>query len=177
MNTTFDLVAYTQVRENYATHDWNGVGPAPQGWKCKGGNNVVVRSGITAAEAVVLSNEEMDALVDAAEIGEDNDYFQEFVVGFGLVEISAETVRQAAAKLAEENYRLEWLDTPFGRSEAGYMLDYYGFAKGVVEPAIAMVLSGDVAKAVHESKKAERGLLDEAFIDALDLLHDLGVRA
>lgn len=36
------IVIYTQVRENYGAHDWDGEGQCPQYWKCKGGNTFVV---------------------------------------------------------------------------------------------------------------------------------------
>lgn len=35
------LIITTQHRENYATHDWDGTGEAPQGWKFKGGTTYV----------------------------------------------------------------------------------------------------------------------------------------
>jgi hypothetical protein len=38
------LFIHTQVRENYAAHDWDGVGECPQYWKSKGGDTYKVRS-------------------------------------------------------------------------------------------------------------------------------------
>lgn len=36
------LIVYTQVRENYGVHDWDGSGEVPQNWKNKGGSEHVV---------------------------------------------------------------------------------------------------------------------------------------
>ena len=36
------LVIVTQFRENYAAHDWDGIGECPQGWKNKGGEIFVM---------------------------------------------------------------------------------------------------------------------------------------
>ena len=38
------LFVYTQIRENYGAHDWNGEGVCPQYWKSKGGETYKVRS-------------------------------------------------------------------------------------------------------------------------------------
>ena len=35
------LVIYTQFRENYGAHDWDGEGECPQRWKYKGGDTYV----------------------------------------------------------------------------------------------------------------------------------------
>lgn len=36
------LVIYTQYRENYGAHSWDGEGECPQYWKNKGGSTYVV---------------------------------------------------------------------------------------------------------------------------------------
>lgn len=38
-----NVVIYTQIRENYGAHDWDGQGECPQYWKMKGGNTFIVR--------------------------------------------------------------------------------------------------------------------------------------
>jgi hypothetical protein len=45
MQNAFRLVVTTQVCENYGAHCWDGTGDCPQGWKFKGGNEVVVAKG------------------------------------------------------------------------------------------------------------------------------------
>jgi len=32
------LLIHSQYKENYAAHDWDGVGDCPQSWKSKGGH-------------------------------------------------------------------------------------------------------------------------------------------
>lgn len=36
------VIIYTQYRENYGAHDWNGEGECPQYWKNKGGDSIIV---------------------------------------------------------------------------------------------------------------------------------------
>ena len=38
------LVITTQIRENYGTHTWDGLGECPAYWKNKGGNTFVVHN-------------------------------------------------------------------------------------------------------------------------------------
>lgn len=38
------IVLFTQIRENYGAHDWDGQGEVPQRWKMKGGNTYVVHN-------------------------------------------------------------------------------------------------------------------------------------
>lgn len=47
---TFDIFANGQYRENYGSHDWDGVGECPQYWKCKGDDRVLVTPNVTLAE-------------------------------------------------------------------------------------------------------------------------------
>jgi hypothetical protein len=45
------IVFFTQYRENYDAHDWDGEGECPQHWKCKGGSTYVVEN-VSAAQAM-----------------------------------------------------------------------------------------------------------------------------
>ncbi len=57
----YNIIASFQYRENYAAHDWDGVGDCPQGWKFKGGGDEII--------ACALSREEADAfLADDAKV-------------------------------------------------------------------------------------------------------------
>jgi len=69
------LFIETQVRENYAAHDWDGQGECPQGWKCKGGSTYVV-------EDAPLDVDALKALVAkvSPHIEQNNDYFHEYVL-------------------------------------------------------------------------------------------------
>ena len=43
------VVIYTQFRENYGAHDWDGKGECPQYWKNKGGSCYVVEASLNQA--------------------------------------------------------------------------------------------------------------------------------
>lgn len=73
------LLITTQVRENYGAHDWDGKGECPQYWKCKGGNDYVVLN-IDVSRA----KEIFESVADKC--AEDNDYFEEYVIGWEVVE-------------------------------------------------------------------------------------------
>lgn len=75
------LMITTQIHENYGAHDWDGEGECPQYWKAKGGNDYVVenfRGGEEAATALVMAVR--------SRIEENTPYFQEYIVGWDIVE-------------------------------------------------------------------------------------------
>ena len=75
------LLITTQVRENYGAHDWDGVGECPSYWKSKGGNEYVLRDFKGSdGQAEYAVNELRD------QFESDNDYFQEYVLGWQIVE-------------------------------------------------------------------------------------------
>ena len=61
------LFVYTQIRENYGAHEWDGEGECPQYWKPKGGETYKVRSSLVDADLLtelvmaVRSQIEMDS--------------------------------------------------------------------------------------------------------------------
>jgi hypothetical protein len=71
------LFIETLVRENYATHNWDGQGEAPQYWKCKGGSTYVV-------ENAPLDVDALKALVAkvAPHIEQNDDYYFEQIVNW-----------------------------------------------------------------------------------------------
>jgi hypothetical protein len=74
------LVIYTQFRENYGAHDWNGEGECPQYWKNKGGDTYVVECTLEQAQ---------DAGFYAAVgkcIAHRSDYSEEYIIGETLVD-------------------------------------------------------------------------------------------
>ena len=74
------LVIYTQFRENYGAHDWDGKGLCPQYWKNKGGDTYVVECTLEQAQ---------DAGFYAAVgrcIAHRSDYSEEFILGESLVD-------------------------------------------------------------------------------------------
>ena len=73
------LVIYTQIRENYGAHDWDGKGTCPQHWKSKGGTVYVVPS-LTAKDAHKIEKNgipTLTSLIDNRNVG-----FEEFVVSW-----------------------------------------------------------------------------------------------
>jgi hypothetical protein len=70
----------TQVYENYAAHDWDGVGECPEYWKAKGGNDYFVLNVSTVSEA-------HEIMLDIrAQVEENSMYFSEHIIGWDLVE-------------------------------------------------------------------------------------------
>jgi len=45
MAVSMSVLIFTQHRENYGAHDWDGEGLCPQYWKFKGGSNYAVSAG------------------------------------------------------------------------------------------------------------------------------------
>jgi hypothetical protein len=74
------LLISTQIYENYGAHDWDGKGQCPSYWKAKGGNDYVVkkfRGGDEAATMAVMGLR--------AQIEQNNDYYQETIIGWKIV--------------------------------------------------------------------------------------------
>jgi hypothetical protein len=72
------LLITTQVRENYAAHDWDGEGQCPVYWKNKGGNEyVVLHIDISRAGEI------FQTVSDQCQ--EKNVYFEEYVLGWEVV--------------------------------------------------------------------------------------------
>lgn len=118
METTFNVVAVFQYWENYGAHDWDGKGECPQYWKAKGGHEVVVKEGLTVAEAAELGGEGLKELVDnyvnsGAEDREVHDtYYARYdLLSYFLDERSdavVERVFEFVAKFEDEPYNSEW---------------------------------------------------------------------
>jgi len=69
----------TQIQENYGAHDWDGEGECPQYWKFKGGNDFFVKGIKNDTEAT------MAVMALREKIEEDNEYYREQIIGWGLV--------------------------------------------------------------------------------------------
>jgi|ETN02SMinimDraft_4_1059925.scaffolds.fasta_scaffold68198_2 hypothetical protein len=86
------LIANTQVRENYAAHEWDGEGCCPDYWKNKGGNEFVVMKDLSQPGLNCVSRSRkglMGHCIDTfnRNVPEDrrnNDSFQEWVAGYSL---------------------------------------------------------------------------------------------
>lgn len=77
---TIRLIAFTQYRENYGAHDWDGRSECPQYWKNKGGNEHLL--GMWNGVTQFPSQDEIYALIDAARnaIDRRDDYSEEFII-------------------------------------------------------------------------------------------------
>ena len=74
------LLIQTQVYENYGAHDWDGEGECPSYWKAKGGNDYVVKKfkgGDNNATFAVMGLRD--------QIEQNNEYFQETIIGWSIV--------------------------------------------------------------------------------------------
>lgn len=80
------LVIYTQIRENYGAHDWNGEGECPQYWKFKGGNTYVVRN-LSDSHIAKVNAKGIPMLTSLIE--ERNESFEEYILDYEIVEDSA----------------------------------------------------------------------------------------
>lgn len=92
------LVIYTQIRENYGAHDWDGEGECPQYWKNKGGEVYVVEnltpaqvrkineSGIPTLSNLLSSQSEMfqESVVDVSILGDNEKVCDEWETPFTL---------------------------------------------------------------------------------------------
>lgn len=76
------LVITTQTCENYGAHSWDGEGQCPQYWKFKGGNTYVVEN-LNSAQVQKIADNGIPTLEKL--IGEDNEYFKEYVINWQIV--------------------------------------------------------------------------------------------
>jgi len=76
----------TQIRENYGAHDWDGTGTCPQYWKMKGGCDYMIPLNGFRTDAD-FSEKNLRMIVDSirTQIESDNEYFQEYILGWDIV--------------------------------------------------------------------------------------------
>ena len=77
------LIIDTQHRENYAAHDWDGEGQAPQYWKNNGGSTYVVEN-LSSAQVSKIRKEGIPTLSKLIE--RSDEFFQEFILDFTFVD-------------------------------------------------------------------------------------------
>ena len=78
-----NLVIYTDYRENYGAHTWDGEGECPQYWKCKGGNTYVYED-VTPEQEIKIRKNGIPTLKNLIEY--DDDYSTNYVNGFFIVD-------------------------------------------------------------------------------------------
>ena len=74
------LFVYTQIRENYGAHEWDGEGECPQYWKPKGGETYKVRSSLVAAGLLLET-----VMAVRSQIETDSQYLTETIVDWEVV--------------------------------------------------------------------------------------------
>jgi len=84
------ILITTQYMENYAAHDWDGIGECPQGWKMKGGEDFIIS--VEDFRLVPFSSS-LDMLVDSLreKIEYSNNFSKEYIIGYDLVEDDFQT--------------------------------------------------------------------------------------
>lgn len=101
--THFRLVLWTQIRENYGSHSWDGEGECPQYWKCKGGEEYHMQIG-TVNKVIELGGNGIQAIVDrvTSMIEKNDEYWRENVIGWGLFSDVEETSGEADERQSKE---------------------------------------------------------------------------
>lgn len=79
------LAIYTQYRENYGAHDWDGKGACPQYWKSKGGSTYVVAS-LTPAQVLKIKDSGIPNLTKLLEFA--NNHATEHVIDWAILKDS-----------------------------------------------------------------------------------------
>lgn len=90
MHTSFALISSFQVRENYAVHNWDGVG-CPTQWKCKGTEEVVVAENLSVAEVINLGDAGLRDLVEQ-NLPVSDIYYEYSGMDYELVELNQHTI-------------------------------------------------------------------------------------
>ncbi len=104
MSARFKVVVETQVYENYAAHDYDGKGPAPEPyWKAKGGNTYIVAR-ISLEEAVKGRAYIHATYIEPAlpNMQRNDHWYHEYLVDWELVDIHEPT--------SYEREQLRWED-------------------------------------------------------------------
>jgi hypothetical protein len=79
------LHIFTQHKENYGAHDWDGAGQCPQYWKFKGGATYVLKLGdVSLADGL---HDRLKAIVESVRptIERNDDFFVEYILDWAIV--------------------------------------------------------------------------------------------
>jgi len=101
--TQFRLVLWTQIRENYGAHSWDGKGECPQYWKCKGGEEYHVQIG-TVIKCMELGGKGIQDIANKVVpmIEKNDEYWHEAVIGWSLFSDAEETSGEQDERQAKE---------------------------------------------------------------------------
>jgi hypothetical protein len=95
------IAIYTQIRENYGAHDWDGKGACPQYWKCKGGDVYIVPD-LTVAQTLKVKENGIPTL--KALIESRNEGFEEYVIDYEILDNDAKVCEPY-----ETPFELRWI--------------------------------------------------------------------
>jgi hypothetical protein len=108
--TTFRVVLTTQVYENYGTHccecETEESCTCKPYWKAKGGSEYQRAIG-TASDVIALGSKGVQAIADemAAKVARDDNYWQEYAIGWNVVPSTEETYdEQMYREMRDEGY-------------------------------------------------------------------------
>ena len=80
------IAIYTQYKENYGAHDWDGEGQCPQYWKFKGGDTYIVE-GLSQEEALEFEQKYLPQLTSL--ITYRSHYCEEYILEYKIVDNDA----------------------------------------------------------------------------------------
>jgi hypothetical protein len=111
-----NLVIYTQYKENYGAHAWDGEGKAPQHWKNKGGSTYVYEDVTPYREKKIRENG-IPAL--SIFLSHEDDYSSESIIGYKIMPKDEKYAEdwETVYKLTLSNHR--WL---YRRRKAGSLM-------------------------------------------------------
>ena len=98
---TIDVHIQSQIRENYGAHDWNGAGDCPQMWKCKGGEDYIIKGAPSVEDAVDF--------VHCYIVGDPDEYSSEELLGGSEVPSNFQTEMESFSNGELSPCRVEWL--------------------------------------------------------------------
>jgi hypothetical protein len=128
------VIIYTQYRENYGFHDWDGEGECPQYWKNKGGDSIIVITDISGLPLVgKLDVEVADKIFDELEplITYKTNSSQVYVLSYRLISDGVHTdIPDYEPEIFLQKVNGEWVCTQnyYGKSWYG-SADYSGMTK------------------------------------------------
>ena len=82
---TDKIIIYTQYRENYGAHNWDGEGECPQYWKSKWGYNYVV---LLQNPVDKISDTLVIEMAGRLGVLQKSDYSEEYMIGWEMVQDS-----------------------------------------------------------------------------------------
>jgi len=119
MKTTFNLVAYYQYYENYAVDEEGYIDTANPYWKAKGGEDVLVKEGLSPNEVIELGTKGLAELAQSVNVPESNGGAEYEYLDYGLEELSDSAVAKARKAIEEDAFGEDYV-----KRDGYYFLKY-----------------------------------------------------